>query len=241
MCCRGCGFTPRKAAMVIEKMRFSMGAGVFFPAVFLAAILFGACGPKSSLNIQYMPVQASDELAGRTVGVDVQDLRSDKQVMSAAAKAELHNVAGKTTFQLVKKDGGQVMGKYDLPGLVKAMFEERVRAMGAVVPKVPSPDDPVLRIVIDRFKLDYLDRTWKLDIGYAGQVVEKGAVKAEEDISGSAERVKIIGSGDADHVATLLANSVVSKLDIAALFQRAGLSSPGAVSDPQVESETITD
>lgn len=191
---------------------------------FLFAVAFAGCLFSCShhvLTIDYTLPEGEQVLKGVVVSVDFQDGRSEKELLDGNAKRELRDFTGKVHFSVSQAGNSELVGIYDLEPVFVKTVARRLESMGAVV--APSGEAKMtVRIVLQDFRLRFEERTWKVSIGYETQLLAGGEVKARETVHGSAERVKIIGTADADKVAGELYSDVMNKLDFQELFKKAG-------------------
>ena len=78
-------------------------------------------------------------------------------------------------------------------------------------------------IALERFLLDLVHRNWTVTMSYEARVIKNGKVLASQMISGEAERLRLVGRGDADKVMGEIFTDLVNRLDVARLFQQARL------------------
>jgi hypothetical protein len=70
--------------------------------------------------------------------------------------------------------------------------------------------------------LDLEARKWILTMSYQTILKEDGNLVISESISGTAERMKVVGSRDAEKIISELISDTINKADISKLFQQAG-------------------
>ena len=75
--------------------------------------------------------------------------------------------------------------------------------------------------MLNRFVLDLEARKWILTMSYQTILKEDGNLVISESISGS-ERMKVVGSRDAEKIISELISDTINKADISNLFQQAG-------------------
>ena len=80
-----------------------------------------------------------------------------------------------------------------------------------------------LVFVLQEFSLDLVDRTWKVRLGYEVRLIKNGVLLSKQFATGEAERLKIIGTEQADAVVADLFVDVMNRLNVAKLFREAGL------------------
>ena len=78
-----------------------------------------------------------------------------------------------------------------------------------------------IEFVLNRFVLDLKARKWILTMSYQTILKENGDLVLSESISGTAERVKVVGSRDAEKLISELISDTINKVDITKLFQKA--------------------
>ncbi len=181
-----------------------------------------SCASKRDLYIYYQLPQSTLGLKGVSVGVDFQDQRPDTYFLTMAAAQEFYTFSGKFSFTVTQGTENETTGILDLPRVVTITLMKRLENLGATVVAHPAPEHSIVRLVFHDFKLDYADRKWKIQMNYEAQLVSGGEIRAREIIKGSAERVQIIGTGDADKVVSELYNDMINQLNIEKLFQKAG-------------------
>jgi hypothetical protein len=87
----------------------------------------------------------------------------------------------------------------------------------------PSRDIPVFQIKIDRFHIKLVGQKWLADVSYEASLTKDSLLIAREVVSGSAERVKIMGSGGAEKVIGEIFTEMINRLDVERLFAQAKL------------------
>jgi uncharacterized lipoprotein YajG len=192
----------------------------------LVVVLMGclACAKKSYIDVDYRLPPAADTLAGRTVFVETRDLRSDTQIFNRRAKADFEDFTG--LFSLSVDTPGEqqtVVGAYNLPKLFETALKRRLQRLGIKIAAERSADIPVFQIKIDRFRINLIGQKWQADIGYEASLTRDSQLIARETVTGSAERLKLIGSGGAEKVISGIFSEIINRLNIERLFQQAKL------------------
>lgn len=189
--------------------------------VFIVSALVMACTTRFFIHVNYRPPDPSKELEGKAVYLDITDVRSDKTILSKRAEKDFKGFTG--LFSLTIDKGEQeklVAGGFNLPSLFKTAFSYRLERMGIHVLKNSSDAEPAIKIALQDFLLDLVERKWILKISYEASLVRGDGLIAKETISGKTERVKILGQGDAEKVIGDLFTNVVNDLDIQKLLDR---------------------
>ncbi len=200
--------------------------GIGFKIALLAILAAGSwgCAPKSYVDVAYrLPVEA-DRLTGRTVFVEVLDLRQDNDIFNQRAKEKFKNFSGLFSLSLiVPAEPEEVVGKYELPMLFEKAFSRRLQRLGIKVAQKPSVDTPVFQIKLNRFWISLIGQKWQAKVSYEASLAQDTKMVARELVSGSAERVRVVGSSGAEKVIGELFTDMVNRLDIGRLFAQAKL------------------
>jgi hypothetical protein len=192
--------------------------------VLLMAIACFACAKKSYIDVNYHLPSDSGTLAGRTVYIETRDLRSDPEIFNKRANEKFEHFTGLFSLSLVMpNDEPKVLGAYPLPNLFEAALKQRLQRLGVGVTEAPSPDMPVFQITINQFRINLIGQKWTTDISYEASLTQDTQLVAREVVSGSAERLKIMGSGGAEKVIGEIFTEMINRLNIERLFQQAKL------------------
>lgn len=190
----------------------------------LVAALSFSCAKKSYIDVDYHLPLAEGSLAGRTVFMETQDDRSDTEIFDHRAKAEFQDFTGLFALSLqLSGERQKVLGAYELPELFETALAQRLDRMGVKMAAQRTPDLPVFQVKIDRFKIKLVGRKWMADIRYEASLTRDGQLIAREVVSGSAERLKVMGSGGAEKVIGEIFTEMINRLNIERLFQQANL------------------
>ena len=203
-------------------MRVSMQVSRIVVALILA-VVSGACSNKPFLKVQYQLPPSSTQLEGRNVSVSVSDLRNADAILSQNAKKAMPEFKGTFSLIVLRTDGsGDLIGAYSLVPLITEIFQRRLKNIGIGVVSTPQPEDPRLEIALKQFSIDLSGRKWIVDMAYDANLIKDGAAIAGETISGSAERLRVTGTGEAEKVLGELITDMVNRLDLVKLFEQAG-------------------
>ncbi|MDX2454748.1 hypothetical protein, partial [Desulfosarcina sp.] len=82
---------------------------------------------------------------------------------------------------------------------------------------------PVFQININQFHINLVGLKWMADISYEVSLTQDTQLVAREVVSGSAERLKVMGSGGAEKVIGEIFTDMINRLNIERLFQQAKL------------------
>lgn len=182
-----------------------------------------ACAPKPVLNIHYDVPASIKKMDGVKVSIVFIDQRSDIPFLDKGAKEQLNDFTGKFAL-LTDPDNKTEAGNFlDVSELFQKTLNKRLEAMGATISGNPDEADVTLTLIVKTFTLNFIDGSWKTRIAYEAKLLTGDDIRVREEISGSAERVKIIGTSDADKVLSELYTDVINQLNLENMFEKAGL------------------
>ncbi len=183
-----------------------------------------ACAKKSYIDVDYRLPSVADTLAGRTVFVETRDLRSDTEIFNKRASENFEHFTGLFSLSLVMPDDqSKIIGAYPLPKLFETALTQRLQKLGVAVSAAPSKSVPVFQININQFHIKLVGQKWMADISYEVSLTQDMQLVAREVVSGSAERLKVMGSGGAETVIGEIFTDMINRLNIERLFQQAKL------------------
>ena len=195
---------------------------LFALSVIFLAIFACACTPKPFLKVQYQLPSSSTALTGKTISLMISDLRKDATFLSNNAGKSIKNFNNTYSLVVLRDDGSRnLLGAYDVDSLLKEMFKQRLENEGCQVFTPAENPDASLAIQLKEFKLDAVDRKWMLRMSYQAGLSKKKGLVAKESVSGSAERLKVMGKTDAEKILGELVTDMVNKLNVAKLFEKA--------------------
>ena len=184
---------------------------LFALSVVILAVLLGACASKPSLKVNYQLPSTSAALNGETVSLTITDRRDDRSFLTSRAKKSLKNFDGTFSLVVLSDDGsGNWTGVYDMESLLKEIFKQRLENEGGQVSATADSAGARLEIQLKEFKLDIIDRKWVLRMSYEASLARHTGNPAEESVSGSAERLKVVGKTDAEKILGGLVTDMVN-------------------------------
>jgi len=195
-----------------------------FFLTFLLGSLFFACASHNFLKVHYRLPSQSEALKGQTVYLSFKDMRPNKMFLTGNAKKELKNFS--ETFSLiVSKDNnsGDLVGAYEVSSLFIEIFKQRLKNSGVTVAVNMDQADAEIGIGLKTFLLDLKGRKWILDLNYQTNIVKDQHIASTQAFSGNAERLRVVGAGNAEKVISDLLTDMLNKLDLEKLFRDAGL------------------
>ena len=191
--------------------------------ILFAGICVGACAPSQFLKVHYQLPAQPETLAGITVNLSFKDMRRNKAILSKAAREDLTGFTDTFTLVVGQADAdGKLLGAYDLASLTKEVFTQRLQHSGIrVVEKNESIAE--IEISLKDFRLDLKSRSWVFSMGYQLKLFKNGKLRASENTSGDADRLKTLGSREADKVISELVTEMINRLDVVAFMRQAGI------------------
>ncbi len=194
------------------------------PGIFAALLFTQACSSIAYVRLNDRLPAKANALEGRKVFLAVEDERKTKEFAGRGVKREFDNFSETLSYSVRKGTEPPLkLGLYDAPSLVKEAFRLRIENEGVEIVPEKKASQVELVFVLQEFSLDLIDRTWKVRLGYEARLVKNGAVLSKQFATGEAERLKIIGTEQADVVVGDLFADVMNRLNVAKLFRDAGL------------------
>lgn len=183
-----------------------------------------ACAKKSYIFVDYRLPRQMDSLQGRNVYVETHDRRSSQEIFNPRAEEAFKNFTGLFSLTLIKSDDKQTLkGAYPLPMLFETAMKERLQSKGVSIAEFPSTSIPTFRIDLNQFDIKLVGQKWIADISYEVSLTRDNQNVSREVVTGSAERVKLVGSGGAEKVIAEIFTEMINRLNIERLFQQANL------------------
>lgn len=189
-----------------------------------AGVVMAACAKKAYIDVDYRLPPTDASLIGRTVFIETRDDRTDKEIFNQRAKDEFPHFTGFFSLRLQSPDGqSTALGAYDVPELFETAIARRLEKMDVATAAERTPDIPVFQVRLEQFTIKLIGRKWTADIRYEASLTRDGRLIAREVVSGSAERMKIMGRGGAEKVISEIFAEMINRLNIERLFQQAKL------------------
>jgi hypothetical protein len=209
----------------IDRIRRSLNQGwMLMPGIFAALLFTQACSSIAYIQLNDRLPAKANALEGRKVFLAVEDERKTKEFAGRGVKREFDNFSETLSYSVRKGTEPPLkLGLYDAPSLVKEAFRLRIENEGVEIVPEKKASQVELVFVLQEFSLDLIDRTWKVRLGYEARLVKNGAVLSKQFATGEAERLKLIGTEQADAVVGDLFADVMNRLNVAKLFRDAGL------------------
>jgi hypothetical protein len=190
----------------------------------LAALLFTqACSSIAYVQLNDRLPTKGTTLVGKKAFLSVEDERKTKEFAGRGVKREFDNFSESIAYSVKKgAEPSLKQGLYDAPSLVKEAFRLRVENEGVEIVPEKKAGQVELVFALQEFSLDLVNRNWKVRMGYEVRLLRDGAFLAKQFATGEAERLKILGTEQADTVVGDLFADVMNRMNLAKLFRDAG-------------------
>jgi hypothetical protein len=203
-----------------KKQRTTPIAGI----VLVALLLVAACASTAYIPVRYQLAPKANALKGKQIFLTVTDARTDTRIFDAAAQQAFEGFNGYFALSLAYGDEkGLVAGTYDLAGLFQEALRYKLENTGVEVLSQPHDATATMAVHLNEFRLSLSKNKWVAAVGYKVSLSGDPNTVASETVSGSAERVKVMGSGAAEKVLGEIFSDSLNRLDVVALFAKAGL------------------
>jgi hypothetical protein len=188
--------------------------------VLFIGILSSACASKNFLTIKYqLPPQPAERKEMR-VALAVKDIRENPSIATKSARMALKNFTGHFALIVTQENtNDKLVGAFSLDSMIKEIFKHRLENAGIVVAAEEDPATPLVEIVLKEFKLDLQNRKWIITMNYQANLVKEDIIVTGQTITGSAERLRVVGSKDAEIIVGELVTEVANKLNLNDLLQ----------------------
>lgn len=191
--------------------------------VCMLALLIG-CAGRAYLIVDYELPPNGQKLQGQTVKMVIKDQRDDRAIFTPAAAQEFKGFKDRYSLSWNLENGQRVVvGEYDIENLFLKTFSKRLERMGILVTSDKQSYAPEFEIILEKFKIDLRGRKWVADVIYEVSLSKDSHLIARDKITGSAERLKVIGRKGADRVLSEIFSEIINRADIVKLFQQAKL------------------
>lgn len=186
-----------------------------FSMILFIGILTSFCASKNLLTVKYQlppqPVQPKEI----KVALQVKDMRENPNIATKSARLALKNFTENFVLIVAQENkNDRLVGAFGLSSMLKKIFKHRLENAGVVVTEEQDPSIPLVEIVLKEFTIDLPNRNWVITMSYQANLIEQNRVVAGETVTGSAERLRVIGSKDAEIVLGELVTEVANKLNL---------------------------
>jgi len=198
---------------------------------FLCMLIAVSCSSLLHLNLVYrLPSGEKSVFHGKKIFLSFLDKRQEREVIGPGVRQVFRDVSGNFSLSLMRGDKEETyLGVYELPELFLEVFGRRLRNEGLSVVERSEDADVELRIVLTRFRIDLVNRKWKMILSYEGVLLREGNVLSRQRITTNGERVKLMGQRQADRLAGDILTDAVNQFDIQGLLGNPERSAPRSV------------
>lgn len=189
----------------------------------LITILFMgfSCSVISTLSVDYsLPPSDSGALRGKEISLAFEDARKMKGILKGDAIDEFESFSGNISLSLKTGDETSVpLGLFDPGSLFIEAFKRRFEEIGVKAVAKGEGAPVLLTIVLKEFSLDLVKRKWMVKIGYEAVVKRDGRITYRNNIQGEGERLKLVGTTQADALVSEIFTDVVNRLDLERVYE----------------------
>ena len=188
--------------------------------ILFVAIATSFCASKHFLVVNYQLPKEPETLREASVALVFKDSRKNPAIVTKSAKMALKNFSGYFTLIVSQENNkDRLAGAYSLHSMIRQIFKNRLENAGIRVASEGESQETVVEIILKAFKLDLVERKWVINMTYQANLVRQNRFIAGETITGSAERLRVVGSKDAELIVGELITDVVNRLNLSELFK----------------------
>ncbi len=186
--------------------------------------LIAGCVGRAYLIVDYQVPESTPQLADQTVRILIKDQRKIKSVLSPAAAEIFSDFEDRYSLAWITSDSQRVLaGEYQLNDLLYRTIEKRLIQLGAAVTSDADSTATPLTLTLTKLNVNQLGVKWYAAMTCEAKLTPANQYMAKETVSGSAERVRIVGRKGADMVLSQVFSDVLNRIDWVKLFQTAKL------------------
>lgn len=178
------------------------------------------CASKNFITVNYQLPKEPKIVEETSVSLEFKDSREDPAIVTKNAKMALKDFSGNFTLIVVQQNNDKrLVGAFSLPSMITQIFKHRLENAGIRVAPEGQRRETVVEIILKAFKLDLVGRKWVINMTYQANLVRQNQFVAGETVTGSAERLRVVGGKDAEMIIGELITDVVNRLDLNELFK----------------------
>jgi len=188
--------------------------------ILFISVLSSFCASKNFLAVKYQLPPQPVERKEMSVALDVKDVRENTGIATKSAKTALKNFTEHFALIVAQENkNDKLVGAFGLSSMIKEIFKHRLENAGIVVAAEEDSSTPLVEIVLKEFKIDLENRKWIITMNYQANLIKQNRIVGGEKVTGSAERMRIVGSKDAEIIVGELVTEVANKLNLNELLQ----------------------
>lgn len=190
--------------------------------VLFIALTIGSCASKNYLVVNYQLPSETITAKETEIMLIFKDQRAEQAIVTQSAKMALKDFSGNFALIVTSDSKNErLVGAFSLSSLMKSIFTQRLENAGIRVASEDQGQATALEIILKAFKLDLVERKWVVQMSYQANFLKHNRFVSGETITGNAERLRVVGSKDAEKVIGELMTDAVNRLDLDALFRSA--------------------
>ncbi len=187
--------------------------------LFVALAIYN-CTSKNYLVVHYQLPSETLTVRETQISLIFKDQRVEQAVVTKSAKKALKDFEGNFTLIVASDNQNErLMGAFSLSSMMKTIFKQRFENAGIRVSPETESQPTAVEIILKEFKLDLVKRKWMVQITYQANLLEQNRFVSGQTITGNAERLRVVGSKDAETVIGELITDAVNRLNLDELFQ----------------------
>ena len=180
------------------------------------------CTSKNFLVVNYQLPSETVTTKESQISLVLKDQRVEQALVTKSAKTALKDFSG--NFALIvtgdNKDE-RLVGAFSLSSMIKTIFKQRFENAGIRVAPEDQNQPTTVEIILKEFKLDLVERKWVIQMTYQANLLKENRFVSGQTITSNAERLRIVGSKDAEKVIGELITDAVNRLSLEELFRSA--------------------
>ncbi len=182
--------------------------------VLITLPLAAGCASTSYIEVTYQLPAPQQNIDQKALALQVVDQRPTETIAGPNAKKELEYFTGLFSLYVARKgEKPMLLGAFDLTALFKEALKQRLETEGITILDQVTDAQPSVEIQITEFILDRDGKNWKAALAYKAVTSKAGQVLTNQTVSGSAERLKIVGTRDAEKLLGEIFSDMVNRLD----------------------------
>jgi len=190
----------------------------------LLSFTISSCSTIPHLKANYRLPPGANTLGGKKVVLIAEDARENKDLLTPRAYESFNDFPGSISFSVTRQNEGPLnLGLYEPLFMVKEGVRRRLQNEGVEVDYFGSEDEIKFVVVLNSFFLDLIGRKWIVEMGCEVKLIHGNKFLASQIVSGRGERVKMLGTEEADILMGDVFTDLINRIDIDGLFRRAKL------------------
>jgi hypothetical protein len=177
------------------------------------------CTPKNYLVVRYQLPSETSSTKEAQISLIFDDQRTEPSVATKDAKMALKDFEGNFTLIVASDDKNErLMGAFSLSSMMTTIFKQRFENAGVRVAPATESQPTAVEIILKEFRLDLVKRKWVIQMTYQANLLEQARFVGGQTITANAERLRVVGSKDAEKVIGELVTDAVNRLNLDQLF-----------------------